>query len=178
MVFGGSAWARVVAVVALGSAGDVHPNVGLALALRRRGHRVVLITSQYFEPLARRVGLEFVGLGTEEDYHAAVQDPDIWSPYRAFSVVARRLIVPNIAGVFELLSQWSKTEDVVVAASGLAFGARIAHEKLGLPLATVHLQPVMFRSVRQPAVFGFPDVLGFLPGFLRGRICAPRTGSS
>jgi hypothetical protein len=56
----------------------------------------------------------------------------------------------------------------VVAASGLAFGARIAHEKLGLPLATVHLQPVVFRSVRRPAVFGFPDVLGFLPRPLRG----------
>jgi rhamnosyltransferase subunit B len=158
---------RVVAVVALGSAGDVHPNVALALALRRRGNRVVLITSKYFEPLACRVGLEFVGLGTTEDYHAAVQDPDIWSPYRAFSVVARRLIVPNIAGIFEILSQWSKTEEVVVAASGLAFGARIAHEKLGLPLATVHLQPVMFRSLRRPPVFGFPDVLGFLPRFLR-----------
>jgi rhamnosyltransferase subunit B len=159
---------KFVAVVALGSAGDVHPNVGLALALRNRGNRVVLITSKYFEPLARRVGLEFVGLGTEEDYHAAVQDPDIWNPYRAFSVVARRLIVPSIAGVFEILSQWSGTDDAVVAASGLAFGARIAQEKLGLPLASVHLQPVMFRSVQRPAVFGFPDVAGFLPRFLRG----------
>ena len=159
---------RVVAVVALGSAGDVHPNVGLALALRRRGSRVVLVASKYFEPLARRVGLEFAGLGTEEDYHAAVQDPDLWSPYRAFSVVARRLIVPNIAGIFEVLSQLSGTADLVVAASGLSFGARIAQEKLGLPLATVHLQPIMFRSVRRPAVLGFPDVLGFLPRPLRG----------
>ncbi len=82
---------RVMAVVALGSAGDVHPNVGL---------------------------------GTEEDYHAAIQDPDIWSPYRAFAVVARRLIVPIIAGVFEILSQWSRTGDVVAAAFGLAFAAR------------------------------------------------------
>jgi rhamnosyltransferase subunit B len=159
---------RLVAVVALGSAGDVHPNVGLALALRRRGNRVVLITSKYFEPLARRVGLEFVGLGTEADYHAAVQDPDLWNPYRAFSVVAKRLIVPSIAGVFEILSQRSSTESLVVAASGLAFGARIAHEKLGLPMATVHLQPIMFRSIQQPPVFGLPQVLGSLPRFLRG----------
>ena len=159
---------RVVAFVALGSAGDVHPNVGLALALRERGHRVVLIAGKYFEPLARRVGLEFVGLGTDEDYHAAIQDPDLWSPYRAFSVVVRRLIVPSIAGVFEILSQLGRTEDLVVAASGLAFGARIAHEKLGLPLATLHLQPVMFRSLHSPPIFGFPDVLGFLPRPLRG----------
>ena len=45
-----------VLLVALGSAGDVHPNVGLALALKHRGHRVVLVASTFFAPLARRAG--------------------------------------------------------------------------------------------------------------------------
>ena len=30
-------------VIGLGSAGDVHPNVGLALALRERGHDVLFV---------------------------------------------------------------------------------------------------------------------------------------
>ena len=37
--------------------------------------------------------------------------------------------------------------DTVVAASGIAFGARIAQERLGVPLATVHLQPSIVRSL-------------------------------
>ena len=35
-------------VIALGSAGDVHPNVGLALELRRRGHRVLFLAGSVF----------------------------------------------------------------------------------------------------------------------------------
>ena len=47
-----------VLLVPIGSAGDVHPFVGLGLALRRRGHDVTVITSGYFEALLRRVGLD------------------------------------------------------------------------------------------------------------------------
>ena len=39
----------------VGSSGDVHPFVGLGLALKRRGHSVTLITNGYFQPLAERV---------------------------------------------------------------------------------------------------------------------------
>ncbi|MEE2612516.1 MAG: glycosyltransferase, partial [Acidobacteriota bacterium] len=36
-----------VLLIPVGSAGDVHPYVGLALALRGRGHDVTLATSAY-----------------------------------------------------------------------------------------------------------------------------------
>ena len=39
-------------VMPLGSAGDVHPFVGLALELKRRGHEVTLATNGYFADLA------------------------------------------------------------------------------------------------------------------------------
>jgi rhamnosyltransferase subunit B len=152
-----------VVVVALGSAGDVHPNVGLALALNRRGHRVVLVAGVVFEPLARRVGLEFRGLGTEKDYYEALRDPDLWHPYRAFSVLARRLILPSMRQVYEIIAEHNEPGDTVVAAPGTAFGARIANERLGLPLVTLDLQPAMLRSAHQSPVYGFPDVLGHLP---------------
>jgi rhamnosyltransferase subunit B len=154
-----------VLVVALGSAGDVHPNVGLALALCRRGHRAILVAGTVFAPLAQRVGLEFIGLGTDEQYYEALRDPDIWHPWRAFFVVAKRLMLPFMREVYEIVARHS--QGAVVAAPGTAFGARIAHEKLGVPLATVHLQPAVLRSVYQPPVFGFPHILGHLPRPLR-----------
>ncbi len=154
-------------VFGLGSAGDVHPNVGLALALRRRGHHVLLVAASIFRSLAQRVGLEFIGLGTEDEYHAALHDPDMWHPYRAFSVVARRLIVPWMRPVYEVIAKHYEPGRTVVAAPGTAFGARIAQERLGGPLATVHLQPIMLRSTLEPGCFGFPDIIGRLPRPLR-----------
>jgi UDP:flavonoid glycosyltransferase YjiC (YdhE family) len=156
-----------VIVVALGSAGDVHPNVGLALALKERGHTVKLVAAAVFKPLARRAGLEFHGLGTEKDFHDSLNDPDIWHPTRAFSVIARRLILPSMREVYDFIAKESRPVKCVVAASGLTFGARLAQERLGVPLATVHLQPSMFRSVHEPPVVTFPDALGRLPRFLR-----------
>ncbi len=154
-------------VIGMGSAGDVHPNVGLALALRERGHKVLLVAPAVFRGLAERVGLDFVALLSEDEYYAAIHDPDLWHPLRSFAVVARRLILPALRPVYDLIAKNFKPGRTVVAAPGLAFGARIAQEKLGVPLATVHLQPVMLRSTIQPPCFGFPHIIGHLPRRLR-----------
>jgi UDP:flavonoid glycosyltransferase YjiC (YdhE family) len=154
-------------VIGLGSAGDVHPCVGLALALRQRGHAVTVVAPSVFQPLVRQAGLDFVGLLTESEWQAALNDPNLWHPLRSFSAVARRLILPVLRPIYEIIAGNFEPGRTVVAASGLAFGARIAQEKLGVPLATLHLQPVMLRSVVQPACLGFPDIVGHLPVSLR-----------
>ena len=43
--------------------GHVHPFLGIALALRARGHRVTFLLNEYFGPLARSLGFESVPLG-------------------------------------------------------------------------------------------------------------------
>ena len=154
-------------VVALGSAGDVHPNVGLALALRRRGWDVLLIATQVFGALAERTGLNFAGVGSEQEYLAALRDPDLWHPFRSYRFVVTRLVLPAMRPVYELIEKHYRPGETIVTAPPLAFGARVAQEKLGLPLATVHLQPVLLRSAIQPGCFGFPDLLSHMPPVLR-----------
>lgn len=156
-----------VIVIGLGSAGDVHPNVGLALALRQRGHEVLLAAPSVFRSLGERAGLGFAAILSDDEYHAAIRDPNLWHPFRSFSVVARRLILPTLRPAYQIIEKHWEPGRTVVVAPGFAFGARIAQEKLGVPLATVHLQPIMFRSAMQPGCFGFPDILGHLPPPLR-----------
>ena len=68
-----------VLLVPLGSHGDVHPFVGIALALRARGHRVKVIGNPYFGSLVEQAGLESVPVGTAEDYtQLATADPQLW----------------------------------------------------------------------------------------------------
>jgi UDP:flavonoid glycosyltransferase YjiC (YdhE family) len=157
--FSGENKTMKVIVIGLGSAGDVHPNVGLALALQRRGHNVVFVAGSVFRSLAERAELEFIGLGTDEDYYEAVRDPDMWNPFRAFRVVTRRLILPMLRPIYELIAERNEPGETVVAAPGTAFGARMAQEKLGVPLATMHLQPIMLRSTVEPGCYGFPDII-------------------
>jgi len=127
--------------------------IALGLALQARGHRATVVTNPLFQELIAAQGLGFLPLGTVEAAREAIADPDLWHPRKGFSVVAERAIVPSIPLVYDHIERHADA-DTVVAASGLAFGARIAHERLGVPLATVHLQPSIIRSLVDQGMSG------------------------
>ena len=135
-----------ILLATLGSAGDVNPFVAIGRALRDRGHDVTLVTSAYFQEIVAEAGLAFAALGTRDDYNQVVDDPDLWDPNRGFRVFARRVVIPAIRPVHDVLSANLKSNTVIVA-QGQAFGAHLVHEKHGVPFATVNLQPVAFRSI-------------------------------
>src|SRR5271170_4745958 len=84
----------------LGSAGDVHPFIGLGLALKARGHRATLLTNPYFRFAIEAQGLGFLAVGSLGDVESALADPDLWHARRGFQVIARRLILPSIETVY------------------------------------------------------------------------------
>ena len=151
---------KTILLCTIGSAGDVNPFIGIGQQLRARGFRVVLITSQYFEAQARSVGLEFYGLGSSEDYQSIIQDPDLWSPDKGFKVFAERVVFPIMEPAYEIIAGFDPSKTILVA-QGQFFAAHIAHEKLGFPFITVHLQPAAFRSV-----YDFPMSPVKLPPFV------------
>lgn len=143
----------------MGSAGDVNPIVGLGVGLKNRGHSVTIVTNDHFRNLIEQVGLTFVSLGTEQDYLTAINNPDLWHPRKGLETIARAGILPGIRPVYDLLSGYDPKE-TVLGASSLIFGARVAQEKLGFRLASIHLQPSIFRSAyRVPILPGLrlPD---------------------
>ena len=137
----------------VGSAGDVHPVLALAIALQSRGHRAVILTNPLFQDLIEGQGVGFLPVGTIEDARATIADPDLWHPRKGFEVIAKRAILPAMAEVYRHIERCADA-DTVVASSGIAFGARIAQERLGVPTATVHLQPSIIRSLVDQGMAG------------------------
>ena len=142
---------RRIIVMPLGSAGDVHPFVEVALALRRRDHDVSVMVNPHFAPLLARVGLPFVPTGTAEEYHALLGHPDLWHEHRGVRVLADAVQRHGAQAIRLLRTQGGDGAPLLVA-PGAAFGARIVHEALGFPLVTLHLQPSSFVSARDTAV--------------------------
>jgi UDP:flavonoid glycosyltransferase YjiC (YdhE family) len=151
-------------LVPYGSAGDLYPFVALGLALRARGHRVRVLTPAAAAPLAERAGLEVVRVerdgaapGAGGGRLAAAVDG---ACRLALQLVGRRwrklarasTILPWLRPVCEAVARLYVPGRTVVAASSLALGARLAHDWLGVPLATVHLSPALFRSAYQAPV--------------------------
>ena len=151
---------KTILLCTIGSAGDVNPFIGIGQDLIKRGFRVVLITSQYFESQARSAGLEFFGLGSSEDYQSIIQDPDLWDPNKGFKVFADRVVFPIMEPAYEIIADFDPSK-TILAAQGQFFAAHIAHEKLGFPFITIHLQPAAFRSV-----YEFPLLPVSLPPFV------------
>jgi UDP:flavonoid glycosyltransferase YjiC (YdhE family) len=142
-----------ILLIPIGSAGDVHPFMGLALALQARGHTVTMATNAHFQPLAERAGVPFRKLGTLEDFRAVLENPDLWHPTKAFKLVMQN-VLQLMQPTFEIVAEHTRGGDSLVVAASLAFGARVAQEALGVPTVTVHLQPSIFRSVHEGPVLG------------------------
>ena len=140
-----------VLVVPVGSAGDVHPFVGIALALQARGHDVTVVTNAYFAPLIERVGLRLEPIGTVEQFDAITADPRLWHRVHGLGVVAAGVAF-GVEPLYRLIEREAARGDLVVVAHALAFGARVAQETLDVPLATVHLAPASFWSLRESPV--------------------------
>jgi rhamnosyltransferase subunit B len=135
----------------VGSAGDVHPFIGLGRALRARGHDVVIVTSGPFEQVVQRAGLEFRETISAEIFDVMSKYPDLWHSRRGLQFVLGtvaeylRLGYERVADVYE-------PGRTVLVGHALSFGARLFEEKHGVPAATLHLAPSIFRSdFDQPA---------------------------
>jgi rhamnosyltransferase subunit B len=134
----------------LGSAGDVHPMMGLAHTLQSRGHDVTLITNEYFKPRADALGIPYVELGTESEYFELTNDPRLWHPFKALPYVLRSLVSKVMRPQFDLVCEHYRPGETVAIASCLGLGARIARDKIGVPLVTVNLQPAVMWSFIAP----------------------------
>ncbi|MBK1883130.1 glycosyltransferase [Luteolibacter pohnpeiensis] len=146
-----------ILLFALGSAGDVHPLIGLGMELKRRGHEVFVITNPVFRSQVEHAELSFRALGTEEEFELTTNDPDLWHPLKAFPAVVKRAVHPSYAPILEISRELHLAGKTILVASSLAFGARTARDLLEIPLVSIHLAPAPLPSVfRQPEIHGMP----------------------
>ena len=132
-----------ILLLPFGSAGDVFPFIWLGRQLMARGHRVRMITACLFEEHARKAGLEFISLGKKDEFEAMIRDPRIWKSGIGTKVVfefAAKSVEPYLAAI----ESCGKVD--LMLAPVTAFAARLAREKHGIPLITVHLQPAVLVS--------------------------------
>ena len=141
----------------VGSHGDVHPFCGIGAALARRGHAATVFTNAHFEPLVRRVGLDFVPVGTDRDFRDMIGDPDLWHPTRGWRKVFAGTVDQILPLQYHALKPRLVPGDTVLVGATLAFGARVLRDETGVPMASVHLQPSIMRSAHAtPKLPGMP----------------------
>ena len=83
--------------------------LGVALALRKRGHDVTFIVSGYFQELVQRFGLGFEELGTKGEFLASASNPDLWNPLKAFRHIYNSLVGPALRKQYDAFARHFET---------------------------------------------------------------------
>jgi rhamnosyltransferase subunit B len=138
----------------LGSLGDLHPIMGLALALQARGHDVALATSDFYKEKVTAAGLEFRPLrplGTPDDPETLRR---VFDPRKGPEYLLRTMLLPHIADMYADLSEAARGADFLISGE-VVLAASLVSEKQRLPWASAILAPFSFFSVYDPPPFPF-----------------------
>ncbi len=154
-----------ILISATGSYGDIFPFVAIGRELERRGHDVRFFASSYFTPLVGRSGLTAVGIGSPEAYEAVIRHPDAFHPKKGIRLIAQANL-EYLPELYRRMDEQIVPGDTLVIGSSLAFGARLFQETRGVPTATAHLAPSLFRSALAPPRFEESGLLEKLPAFV------------
>ena len=139
--------------------GHINPMLPLARALVARGHDVRWYSGRKHAPRIQATGARFVGFTLARDYDDLQLEREFSGRSALKGIDQLRFDLMRIfidaapgqlADIEALTQAWRP--DVIVADPTL-FGAGFAHERLGIPLATLSVLPCVLRS-RDAAPFG------------------------
>src|SRR5262245_49349636 len=150
-----------------GTHGDVHPLLGIVGNMVRRGHTAVFIGHTVLGPIVRKFGYEFIDLHDEEEYRRVHNDPAHWSSRTGAVDGVKFYFRCNMRQGYAAIVERFEPGKTMLLSSAAAFAARIAQEKLRIPLTTVHFSPFYCRSVIQPHVQSFFTIPAWAPGWCK-----------
>lgn len=148
-----------IVLTTIGSFGDLHPKIAIALELRRRGHDVVFATHKEYQDKVEALGFEFRRMRPD---NTALNDPQEMARMMDLKTgteyVIKNWVCANLRETYTDLMDSAEDADFIITGEGVV-AARLVAEKLGIPWAFVVLQPASFLSVYDPSVL---PVLPFL----------------
>jgi rhamnosyltransferase subunit B len=153
-----------VLLITFGSSGDLLPLLSLANGLKARDHNVSFAGSSSFARQVSAAGFDFDSVFDAARVQVPVEDARQWDLNRIWTLGWQRVMAPAMRPTYELIRERMKRGPCVVIAHWVAFGARLAAEKLGMPLCTVYFSPEVlnacdttgdrWRSFSEDEVFG------------------------
>ena len=143
--------ARIV-ITTIGSLGDLHPKIAIALQLRERGHDVIFATHKEYQAKIEALGFEFNRMHPD---NTALSDPEemarMMDLKTGVEYTARNWICQNLTKTYTDLIDSARDAELIITGEGV-LAARLVAEKLKIPWVSIVLQPIAFLSAYDPSV--------------------------
>lgn len=148
----------------IGSFGDLHPKIAIAIELQKRGHDVVFATHKEYLGKIEALGFECHRMRPDNtalgDPHEMARMMDLKT---GTEYVIRNWVCANLRETYTDLINCAKDADFIIAGEAVV-AARLVAEKLGMRWALTVLQPISFFSVYDPSVIPMFPFLAKLRG--------------
>jgi len=138
----------------IGTLGDIHPLIAIALELKRRGHVPVMALPQVFEPRVRPLGLEFHAVRPDIDPNNNILVEMVYDVKKGTERGLRDFLFPVLRQTYEdLLDAATQPERADLMLLGeLNYAGPLVAEMTGIPWASYVLAPLSFFSAFDPPV--------------------------
>lgn len=154
-----------IVLTTIGSFGDLHPKIAIALELRKRGHDVAFATHKEYQAKIESLGFEFHRMRPD---NTALHDPEEMARMMDLKTGTEYIICnwvgASLREMYADLSNSAKGADLIIAGEG-ALAARLVAEKIGIQWAFCVLQPASFLSAYDPSVLPVFPFLAKMRGF-------------
>ncbi|MGE5608004.1 MAG: glycosyltransferase, partial [Bacillota bacterium] len=143
---GASCGPRRIVLTTVGSLGDLHPYIALALGFKARGHEAILATSECYRRKIETLGLGFRAVRPDSEW---VSDPDVMQRLmdhrKGLVRIVREKFLPVLRESYEDILAATKDADLLVS-HPLVYAARLVAEKTRLAWASTMITPLGFFS--------------------------------
>jgi MGT family glycosyltransferase len=139
---------KKIVIATIGSLGDLHPAIALALELKARGHQVALATSAVYREKIEQTRINYYSLRPNLPKNPEILEK-LWHPTQGAEFFIRHLILPALSETYVDLKDVVEGCDLLIA-NGIIFPASLVSEKLGIPWILYELQPASFFSIYDP----------------------------
>lgn len=130
----------------MGSAGDVHPYLGIATRLIARGHDVIMMTDGSFRSVTERLGIPFEAVGIQVDWQDVGKDHKLRTQGAAWKESIGWAAINPMRQTYVKLKELNEPGRTCVVSPVWSFAARLAGESLGMQHANCVINSMVLRS--------------------------------
>jgi rhamnosyltransferase subunit B len=138
----------------LGSYGDIHPYMAIAMELRARGHRPVIATSELYREKLELAGFEFAPMSPhspppQEQDQALMEN--VMNPRSGSRFLLNELLFPFVRESYKDLLRAVEGADLLLT-HPITFAGPLVAQTTGIPWVSSILAPASFMSAYDPPV--------------------------
>jgi MGT family glycosyltransferase len=143
-----------IVIATLGSYGDIHPYMAIAMELRARGHQPVIATSELYREKMEAAGLKFAPirphLPPPEEQDQSMMEK-VMHPRSGSGFLMNEMLFPFVRGGYEDLLRAVDRADLLLT-HPISFSGPLVAQKTGIPWVSSVLAPASFFSAYDPPV--------------------------